>query len=574
MTFPALPVRPRPLLLAALALLLLWLPALLLGPDGYVLIDDNLDAELNIPYLLHRFGVALDYRPEATVPAIMNGLPRTALRPGLSVTVALFGPLDPLPAYWLNQLLVRLAALAGMYLLLRRYAWAGAGGQGWAAAVALAWAALPTYTMYGLSALGTPWPLLAVLNLRTARARWTDWLVLTGFPLWSSLVLAGAFIVAGLGLGLLADGLRTRRLHRAAWAGVGLLALSYAVVEWPLLRAVLIAPEFVPHRVEFLPGDLTPGGLLAGLRSSAQFFFWGQYHASRFFRGAILLTLVLAAAQLWRAGGRARVGERLLGAGALLLGLLALALTCGFYAQLVPLLQRASPALGAFNLSRFHFLTPLLWFGVLVLALRALPSARLRALLLGLQLLIGLVGNPEWLLNLRLALGRPAAHEPTWRQFVAPKLFERIRLDLEQRSGPAASWRVACLGFPPAVAQLNNFYTLDSYQNNYPLPYKHRFRPIIAGELAKSPELRRYFDSWGNRCYLFSAELGRNFRVGRTPAATVQDFRFGAAAFRRLGGRYVLSAAQLARPEATGLRLLGQYDEPTAYWRVYLYSVD
>jgi hypothetical protein len=571
MNSPALPVYRRPVLWALLALLLLWLPILLRGPDSYVILDDNLDAEVSVPILLHRFGVALDYRPEATLPCIMNGLPRAAQRPGLNVTVGLFGLLPPLAAYWANDLLVRLLALLGLYALLRRYGLPEPQHRPLAAAVALAWAVLPAHSMYGLSALGTPWPGLALLNLRAGRGRWSDWLILLLFPLWSMLVLAGFFVLAAAGLLLLLDALRTRRLAWAAWGGVGVLALGYLLVEWPLISSTLLRPQFVPHRVEFRLAELTPKGLKAGLLSAWQYFAWGQYHASRFFRGLLLLTVAAAAGWRWRQGLRGRRWNAAVAGG--LLGLLLLALFCGFYPQLMGPVQRVLPSLGAFNLSRFHFLTPLLWFGLWVLALRALPAGRLRAALVAGQLLLGLGQNPEWTQNLRLWAGRPAPHEPTWRQFLAPELLTRVRLALEQRSGqPARAWRVACLGLPPAVAQLSGFYTLDSYQSTYPLAYKHRFRPLIAGELAKSPELQRYFDDWGSRCYLFSAELGRNFRVARTEQAVVRDWRFNARAFRQLGGRYVLAAARLARPAAAGLRLVGYYSAPGAYWGLYIYE--
>ncbi|KUG07602.1 DUF6044 family protein [Solirubrum puertoriconensis] len=562
-----------PLLLAVLALLLLWLPCLLRGADSYILIDDNLDTEIGVPYLLQHFGVALDYRPSATLPAIMNGLPRNALRPGLSVPVALFGVFGPLTAYWVNHLLVRLVGLLGMYLLVRRYGLSNPGQRWLAAAVALAWAVLPIYSMYGLSALGVPWPLLAILELRNGRGTWWHWLTLLLFPTWSMFVLAGFFVIAGLGLMLAADWALSRRVSLAVWLGVVVLGLSYCVVEWPLINSLLVRQQFVPHRLEFRLAELAPQGIAAGLRSTLQYLGWGQYHSSRFFHGGIALALLLAAWQMRNADQKLkRVWLRRVGAG--LMVIVALSLFCGFYPQAMAPVQRIAPALGAFNFTRFHFLMPLLWFGLWVVALRQLPAGGLQTSLVVLQLCIGFGSNTEWLNNLRLWGGRPAAHEPTWRQFVAPDLFRQAKTQLERRSGqPAATWRVACLGLPPTVAHLNGFYTLDSYQNNYPLPYKHQFRRIIAPELAKSPELQRYFDAWGNRCYLFSAELGRNFRVGRADGVVVQDFRMNTAAFREMGGRYVLSAVRLANPGATGLQLIAQLHSPTAYWALYIYEI-
>jgi hypothetical protein len=193
--------------------------------------------------------------------------------------------------------------------------------------------------------------------------------------------------------------------------------------------------------------------------------------------------------------------------------------------------------------------------------------------LVALQLIPTLAANPEFTNNLRALAGRPKADAPGYAAYVAPGLLRQAQALIQARTGqPPAAYRVACLGLPPAVAQLNGFYTLDSYQTLYPLAYKHAFRPLIAGELAKSPELATYFDAWGNRCYLFSAELGRNFLVGKQPVRTVQHWAFDAAAFRRLGGRYVLSAVRLAQPQESGLRLLGVFDDSGAFWRLHLYE--
>ena len=546
------------------------MPYGILRAHSYVTIDDNLDAELNIPYLLVQQKVVFDYAPAATVPAIMNGLPRNALRSGLSVTVALFALWPPWATYLVQQALVRLLGLLAMYALLRRELLPTSNGRVLAAGVALAWSMMPLYSMYGLSVLGQPALLLSFLALRRGPGRWWHWGLIVAFPLWSMFVFVGPFVLAALGTLWLRDWWYQRRWNGRFLAGLLLLLAVYLVVEWPLFNSLLVARQFVPHRLEFDMAQITPLGLKAGLRSAGQFFLLGQYHASRFLRAAPLLA-VAAAVVLAPAGQRAARGRHL---GGWLLGLVALALFSGFYAQLVALGQSRLPLLGVFNFGRLHFLAPLLWFWLLVLALRHL-SGRWQVAVVGLQLLTGLLMNPEWTNNLRELAGQPNPHEPNYTAYVAPALFREVQDHIRRQTGLVpAQYRVACLGLPPAVVQLNDFYTLDSYQNNYPLPYKHRFRPIIAGELAKSSELRRYFDAWGNRCYLFSSELGKDFRVGAFQQRTVQDFAFNAAAFRQLGGRYVLSGARLAAPARNGLHLAGVFEQPGAYWRIWLYEVD
>ena len=562
----------RPALLWAVVALL-GLSLVYVAPAGrtYILLDDNLDTELVAPYLLVREGKALDYRPGTVVERLLHGLPRNAMRPGMQPLVGLQALLPTLPAYLLHELLVRLVGLLSMYWLLRRYLLPAPARPGLSAALALAWAVLPAYTAYGVSVLGQPAVVVVLLNLRRRSARLTDWAVLVGFAWWSSLVLAGLFVLAAGGVALVWDTWRTRRVAWQLVLGLGVLAAAYLVVEFPLVYSLLLSGRFTPHRLEFDYARLAPAGVGAGLKSAVLYFLVGQYHSGLFLRLAPLLAAGAAGALLPGGPQQRQVRRQLAFA---LAGLALLALFCGFYPQLVAAVQEWVPPLRTLSLSRFHFLTPLAWFGVLALSLRYLPAGRARWALVGLQLVVGLSMNTEWTLNVRRLLGRLPATEPTYAAYVAPKLFRQVQRDIHARTGQAPpDYRVACLGLPPAVASLNDFYTLDAYQNNYPLTYKHAFRPLIAGELAKSPELRTYFDAWGNRCYLFSSELGKDFRVGARPGRTVQNWQFDAAAFRRLGGRYVLSAARLAHPAQSGLRLFGNYGTAGAFWHLWVYEL-
>ncbi|MFD1873107.1 DUF6044 family protein [Hymenobacter bucti] len=565
----------KPLYRALLWLVVFMLPLVALGPRTFILLHDNLEAEVVWAHLLAKLHLALAHGPGAVVPPIMNGLPRAALRSGLSITILVFEllPTAPLAAYLLHEALARVAGLLGMYWLLRRYGLARPELRGLAAAVALLWAVLPAYSIFGLSVLGQPALLRAALGLRDGRARWPEWLVCAALPWWSSFVLVGPFVAVAWGLGLLLD---LGRRGRAAWpatargaAGLALLLAGYVVVEWQLFYGLLVAKAFVAHREEFDLARLAPVGLGRGLREAGQLFWLGHYHASPFFKGGIVLAVAVGLGRLV-GPARGQLGRQVLW---LLAAIAGLCLLAGLLPQLAARLQGRLPLLHAFSLGRFYFLLALPWVLVLVLVLRQLPAGRLAYALLALQFLLVLAANPEFVNNVRALAGRPKADAPGYAAYVAPGLLGQARALIQSQTGqPPAAYRVACLGLPPAVAQLNGFYTLDSYQTLYPLAYKHAFRPLIAGELAKSPELATYFDAWGNRCYLFSAELGRSFLVGKRPVRTVQHWAFDAAAFRRLGGRYVLSAVRLARPAESGLRLLGVFEDSGAYWRLHLYE--
>lgn len=59
------------------------------------------------------------------------------------------------------------------------------------------------------------------------------------------------------------------------------------------------------------------------------------------------------------------------------------------------------------------------------------------------------------------------------------------------------------IGYDPMVAVMNNIYAIDGYHNIYPLQYKFKFRKIIEKELEKTPNLKSYYDNWGNRLYAY-----------------------------------------------------------------------
>ncbi len=63
--------------------------------------------------------------------------------------------------------------------------------------------------------------------------------------------------------------------------------------------------------------------------------------------------------------------------------------------------------------------------------------------------------------------------------------------------------KVASLGVNPMIAAMNDIYVIDGYHQIYPLSYKIKFRKIIENELNQDQKLKKYYDEWGNRVYLF-----------------------------------------------------------------------
>jgi hypothetical protein len=160
--------------------------------------------------------------------------------------------------------------------------------------------------------------------------------------------------------------------------------------------------------------------------------------------------------------------------------------------------------------------------------------------------------------------------EPSFREFYAEEQFRDIEAYIGQ---PKETYRVASIGLHPAIAQYNGFYTLDTYNNYYPLSYKHAFRQVIAKELKKSPKLRSYFDHWGGRCYLFVAELGQKYDYRKTSAKQIRHLDLNMDALKQLGGRYIFSALPIRNANDNQLKLLHRFNHERSAWKVYLYEV-
>jgi hypothetical protein len=161
----------------------------------------------------------------------------------------------------------------------------------------------------------------------------------------------------------------------------------------------------------------------------------------------------------------------------------------------------------------------------------------------------------------------------TWNDYYAPDVFSEID---EYIGEDKSTYRTLSFGIHPASAIYNGFYTLDAYSNNYDLNYKHEFRNIISGELDKDSALAKYYDEWGCRCYILSAELGSNrLLISKASDTHVQNLDIDTVAAKKMGAKYLFSAVAIDNADEIGLTLMR--DEPfstdTSYVQIYLYQI-
>ncbi|OIN60228.1 DUF6044 family protein [Arsenicibacter rosenii] len=555
--------------ISALALLgLYFLPYLLLGEDAYVTIHDNLDSDFLYLHILKISRTAFAMDPMAVVPNMMNGIPRAALRSGLNLEVVLFYWLPSYTAYVVNLVLIRLTGFIGMWLLLRRYLLTEPSWALIRIGIAVCFAIVPGYVVHGISVSGQPLLLYAFLNIANDRQTQKDWLIIGLFPFYSFLVWAGLFIVIALGGLCLYLMWTQRRFHVRLLIATGLLAFGYGISEWQMIYS-FAAKLYVSHRTEYDYARLLPKTFVHCWGKSVQLFSDIQYHCGSYSTRWIRGTLVVAAIYAFLH----KDGKALRRLAACLLLIIGICLFSGFY-RFPAIWPGKGNLLQSFQFDRFYFLLPAIWLWLFALALRIIQQPRwfLYVLVLG-QAGIMIDANHEWRVNLRKLAGRPTPGFISYRSFYATEQFAQIRDYIRQ---PQPAYRVASIGLNPAVSLYNGFYALDSYQNNYLLSYKHAFRNVIAAELAKAPRIRTYYDAYACRCYTYVAELGMKeaaFSCGKNSRSQVKHLVLNTAAFRALGGRYLLSGIPIQNTAINHLKLVRVFNDRTSYWRIYLYDV-
>lgn len=233
-----------------------------------------------------------------------------------------------------------------------------------------------------------------------------------------------------------------------------------------------------------------------------------------------------------------------------------------FYKGWTPLKEKTS-ILTTFNFSRYHYLHPLLIYLMFAIELQICWRAgnrwkRVAKTALILQVVILFLYNPEIEFH----------NQPSFKQFYAAQQFKNIA---DYIGKPKSEYRVASIGLHPAIAQYNGFYTLDTYNNFYPLSYKSAFRKIIAPELAKNASIRDYFDHWGGRCYLFTSELGKNYDFRKNSGVRIHHLQLNINQFKKMGGNYILSSVPIVNAGQDHLRFLRAFNNHESAWTIYLY---
>lgn len=533
-------------------------PMFILGGNMHIRVHDNLDSNIAWYRVLDRSGEL--FGPlNATIPQIMNGLPRNAFGTEFSGIQWLYALFPPVVAYTFSQTITRIFAFLGMYLLLKRHFVQGQDGYFIRVWVSLAFAMTPFWPSGMLSTLGMPLALWAFLNIRNRQATWKEWLTLTLLPFYSSFVLGFFFFLAAMGLLWIRDMFVKRERNWKFFFAIGWMLVLYLGIEYRLVYSLVFSHE-PTSRNDFVSSKL---GFWHTLRLALKNYVFGHTHDMTVHTFVILPFSFIAMWLIYKT--KAWRKEKRYVQLFILNAVLSLWYAFWFNKAWEPLKEKIS-LLNTFNFARFHFLRPLIIYtmfaaGAWFLWKRGRKWKAFVKICLIAQVVVLFAFNPEIYYRF--------AGKPSFNQFYATGQFHAIGRYIGK---PKSAYRVASIGIYPAIAQYNGFYTLDSYNNYYPLSYKRKFRKIIAGELDKSPQLKTYFDQWGNRCYIFVSELGKHYEFRKNSGIKIHHLDIDTKAFKALGGRYIFSAVPIQNAEEEHLRFLKTFRNADSAWTIYLYE--
>lgn len=543
----------------------------LLGKNIVVTYHDQLDGEV-LCYLYR----AKYLGQGCVIPELFNGMAKSAMTPPAPFCVLYYKLFSPFFAFFLCQYEAMLVGFLGMYLFLYK----AKVHPFIACFCGTLFAYLPLLPVYGLSMLGVPleawvfWNLLEEgMSFKKKILLFIMLILLAGN---SSLVLSGfAILMAVFFTGLFWKKSRTNKNY---WMGFVVLTMTYLLINWDLVEQVLgLGDPFVSHREEFV---------LQGVPfwdSFINYLMNGSVHANSQQKWIFLFSIFVLGLGMIKKEWKNEFWKNMRGLVTIAIGI---ALFCAFYdgIMMVEFRKQIGGVAVWFQMNRIHWLYPAIWYLVLAFEIQWVLKICAPSFLKWIFCTMAAVtfilttflvfDESTWKINLKnLLMSR--SEGISWKEFYAEDVMCQVEDFLKEKTGKQMKdYRVVSLGICPAAPLYHGFYCLDGYSNNYDLEYKHKFQRIIQPELEKSSYLSEYFENWGNRCYLVSAETPGYFTVEKG-GFYYADYEMDVEAFKDLGGDFLLSAAYIENAEQTGLYLMREKPFVTedSYYHIYLYGV-
>ncbi len=559
-------------ILGLVILFMAQIPTFILGIDSIVPYHDQLDGEI-IAYI---YQAKYLFSGEDIIPEFLNGVSKTSLTPPAPLGVLLFCVFSPFTAYTVMQIMGQVFAYIGMFYLLNRMT----ENKYISLVVALLYTFIPFLPVYGLAQYGIPMLLLCFWNLYEGKYCKLSYGYVALYTGMSSLVLIGfSWLILGIVLAVIfIFSQKFKEQYKLMGAFLAMLII-YIAENISLITQVLgFENGFVSHKEEYVLNALP------FLPQFTAYFKAPSSHAPDHHAGIIPIVVCAVILAFITIKYISEQNKKFLKW--ILLDLILVAICCAVAAlwdtSFVISLREKIGALSSFQLNRVMWVTPALWYIALALSLSVIWNMRtifryiagvfslIMLALLGFDCLKSSFVKPcvqEILL--------PSYETISWSDYLAIGVMEQVEEYIYKEDGLSIDeYKVVSLGIDPSAALFHGFYCVDGYSNNYPLTYKHEFRKVIAPELARSDYLTSYYDEWGNRCYLFNAQIPGYFNVEKN-SAWYNDLQIDTKALKELDCDYILSAAYIVNAEELHLTWMGEntFETENSYYQIFIYKI-
>lgn len=557
----------KPFIAGIIVVVILYLPLLILNDDALYIMHDQLDGEVLV-YILNAKNWSKDI-----ISNLFDGVSKTALTPASVGSLIFYFILPPMPAFLANYMFVAVISYLSLFLCLKRLKI----NEWWIMGIAIIYAILPFYSVYGLSVMGQPLLIYSFILLYEKRSPLKAYTIIILFGLFSSLVLVGYADL--LFLVCITSYLWVKKVDcRYRFAiGTTLLTIVYLMTNYQLLLQILFPNSTleVSHKTEIVAKSAS------FLQSFIDMFAKGYYHAASRHSFILLISAFVIAIILYKkyfdlAGWFYKLFVVLFGMSILI---------AAFYAfwncaPVVDIRNKLGGVFVYFQVDRFYWLYPCLWFILLGLVLFFVEHTRIRErwkkiictfILVGTFLNVYSGGTIKANVDKLIFENDRVDGYETWTRFYSEDLFEKIK---EYIGKPCTEYRVGSIGLYPSIALYNGMNCIDGYSNNYDINYKHKFRKIIENELNKNESLRIYFDEWGNRCYLFAAEIPYMYTIQKNSDIVLRDVDFDVDALKMLNCDYLLSAAPIESSHMSErIKYCRKFENEESPYAIYLYQI-
>jgi len=526
------------------------------GENTYVLIHDNLDSVVGWHKTLIESGLLFESNSHEVT--MMTGASRLSLGNELNVMLWLNYIFDPYSAYVSNQVMIRVTAFVGFVLLLNKYTFAK-DLKSYVFMIALLFSLLPFYPNFGISIAGLPLATYVFLNLRNNVATKIDWIILITIPLYSSFVSSMLFYIIFVGFVLLYDVIKKNRI-KELFIGLFIFSLVHLIVNYRLIDLLIFDPDYISHRIERVSDSY---GFIRAILISGKHFVLGHYHAHSVH--LIFLPFVLTMFLfnvVTKDRSKAFVGIMALN--------IFISIIYGFWSyEGIVLIKENVTWMNLLNFSRFSYMAPFIWYVLFALSIRYyLQNFKYKyknklVIVLAFLTLVSIIIKSDFVNEYK-------KNKITYKEFYSEALFKKIDLFIGKSK---KEYKVVSIGIHPSISRYNGFGTLDGYLPIYSLEYKHKFRKIIEKELDKSKKLKKYYDEWGSRFYVFSSELGKDWLNTKDRALPI-SIELNIESLFNMGGRYIISANKIVNASENRLILEKIFEDALSPWKIYLYKID